>query len=372
VDATTRIEKSTKLSDVYAAWDALTQSGKDRPLGEMKYVGYSGDLYVPSGSSVSHIQGYVKYYTNFPDNEGVDCRTFHIFSHSDVSGQKGDLYFISECRQYTFHLRIPVREVTEKEIDPGSSKNRYYNHPGGIQAIGNYLMVPVQASKGLSFSRSFILYCVDLTPLNQQIPTAPVNINEILRSNQIGAMCVGVTDVKCEISPSSNVDEQKYMFAILGSSKDLHIYIIGTSTDFKDIQHHGEVEREQTYTVAEKYQNIGLFSNISGEVFMLGFDRKNYTDSVSLYSLTNFDGTDLKGGNKLMPLRTKKVTTNHDGSNKITFDKGAGFDIPNEDQLFLYATSDKVNTVNKYFPINIFKSHAGNAETILAMEESRG
>ncbi|MDR2546110.1 MAG: hypothetical protein LBC96_01190 [Lachnospiraceae bacterium] len=266
---------------------------------------------------VSHIQGYAYYPT------GSNTTGFNIFSHSDVMGRLGLIHFISDCSKYQWTLEIPAKELREGHIQPTySDSGSYFNHPGGIQIIGDTLMVVVQASSMPgNFKSNAVIYLVDLTSLHTpKCPSQMYRLKDLpgVAATSIGA--INITPTLAGITGQLNA----YMIAI-ADNKTIRLYTSNASDGIWSSRDYTEVKK---FNVSNQYQNIALFADSSGAIYMLGMYGGG---NVHLYKLTNNNGTAF--------LSTVENVSNRDLSNKdgCHFKNGGGLRIV-DGKLYLFAT----------------------------------
>ena len=107
-----------------------------------------------------------------------------------------------------FALRIP-RSATK------GKKNWHYNHPTGVQLIGDTLLVPVQTAYGSwlgpSFGDEAKVFLVDLTPLKQGNP--PGDFKELMYLGY-GPSASGVIDIPRRLINYTETDGRRcYLIA---------------------------------------------------------------------------------------------------------------------------------------------------------------
>ena len=124
----------------------------------------------------SHIQGYARY------RDSGGNYDFHAFSYSNVYGKYGYIFFASdktktvgkkEVPESYFYIKAPETPTQFKEMSDRSDKNTTYNphfnHPGGIQILGDNLVmsiIPYHTANGKFYNYANI-YMYDLSPLKE-------------------------------------------------------------------------------------------------------------------------------------------------------------------------------------------------------------
>ena len=320
----TYTDRALKLSNPVEAFTKVNSEGTKY------FIEYNRNVTSQPSSTFTHIQGYARYRGN-----GYD---YHIFSHSDIYSQMGHLYFISNDNQHSFMMVIPALPFKESDMQGAlKSKNLWFNHPGGIQLIGDYLVVTVQGAKPTkTFGDNTIIYAVNMFPLRSH--KRPYEIKEIMRLPGIAGASVGVVDAKCELPNGARASNGiKYVIAVM-DGESLKIYLSNATDRFSNgLQY--EYVRE--YKLNKMFHNIGLVCGNNGDVYMIGFHKPvaGATDTCFLYTLTKDNGTMFV--DKIANVSEKHMTTSHDSVllfHSVHFDYGAGLEIISNSQLVLYAT----------------------------------
>lgn len=176
----------------------------------------------------SHTQGYAGY-------RGTVYR-YHIFPYSHLAGRYGYIYIASDetdpgtdKSKYAFTLQVPAagHEIQFRTVaDKYATYDPHFNHPGGIQVIGHYLVVPLipfHTMNPADFYDAAITYIYDLRSLDGDTPTAPPGYKEILRMPRVNGKSlssVGITRL-----PNGS-------FALgLVADKNLDVYVSSQSND---------------------------------------------------------------------------------------------------------------------------------------------
>ena len=327
--------------DVYLKTENILRKS-EKPGDPIKETGY-GDR--------SHLQGYGIYRTeNYGD--------YHIWSHSHVNGNRGYLYIISGRNSNdTYSIAFP--EVVRKEQDFNSNKymkDAYFNHPGGLQIIGDYLLVAVQATADNNFGDNGIVYIVDLSSLKRGVAPTTANVKELLGVKGTGTMSVGVTDIKAELGNSVG-KKGNYLIALSGDNGSLALYMSNKAGNIWDTA--GTYEEVRHFNGDLDYNGIGLFSDTAGDVFMIGFDDRGITgltptDYVELYRLTDNKGTTLS--TRVNKIEEKHLTTRHTSTvsmNGVHCLWAAGIDVYQDGTLVLFLTERNVGDNGK-IEVNYF------------------
>ena len=350
-------DRSAVISDPLAAFDAIDKYGK------LHYARYSDKVIKSTPSHpVSHVQSYARYRVS-------NDRGYHIYTHSNVSGQAGYLYIAMEQQpSVTFTMEV----VDPSQVDSRGDQlypifeGKHYNHPGGMQIIGDYLVIAVvpATSAGIIGGRPK-LYSVDLTPLKQTTPSQPTEIKEI-RVPGIdgfdGARAVGVMAVKEDVGKNGYVGatsaDTKVRFMIsVHTGKTNHVFLSDPTTRFSQATNYKDIVKLPTYD-EHNYETIGLFADKQGKIFMLGFCTSfNGTDKAHLYQWTDEKGKFLE--KDALKRKNHDIKTSTSGKTAIHFEWGAGFEIK-DDRFIIYATDKSMgnDTILGYKAtrINIFSA----------------
>lgn len=255
----------------------------------------------------SHIQGLAKH------------TSFTVVSHNNKGYSKGFYMILDGSEDY---LKF-------------DSYDEHYNHPGGIQVIGDYLICAVENS---SNDQSHIrLY--DLS--GASVKQAPKIISTFdIQSDQHGAGAVGIANY-------SEGKDEYYLVAATDKEK-CRIY---RSKPNQEIQSASFSELFQ-YDLPYQFQNIALVCDTQNTVYLIGFRDKykitTYEDSLEIYSI------DIQA-KKLANVKSIHMHTNHGdiiGLAGVHFRWGAGIKIKSENEFKLYATQR--NFVSGVVCTNVF------------------
>ena len=246
---------------------------------------------------LSHVQGYARYRGNDYD--------FHIFSHSDLHGSQGYLYIASEEQKngkskYSFTLKVPAKQIRHKDVatNASSTYNPHFNHPCGLQIVGDYLLVPVIPfhSANSKFYDSAVVYLYDLTSLKGVTPKPPSPVipkeppltkfkEVMLKVSKVSGgslSCAGITDLK------------DGRFAIgLVADNNLDVYFTSNApSDLSDAVWETSPVRKYSLKAGSgknHYQGAGFLLDENEDVYMIGFDTRGGSskdDMADMYKLT--------------------------------------------------------------------------------------
>ena len=293
----------------------------------------------------NHIQGYA-YYKNL----------FHIFSHSD-NKDYGRLIFVST----TGEVKNNVEYKPDKVYTVNTPLDKY-NHVGGIQIIGDYLLVGTAKD-----DKHGKIWLYDLTTINTSDPGKPfLGDPKLLRDNIPEASAVGVTDITLLNNNTVSADKSVYAVGVL-SGKELVLYSsnavdTGKIMDVTSLQY----QNRYIFDTSGEYQSIGLFCAADKSLCMVGFraiSTGSWKDEYDVYQLTDKEGFFRE--NPRILLNDVHVTCHHGampGSYGVHFRWGAGFQIIGDgeysSQIRLFATQR--NHANSEVAINVFSEAEGS------------
>jgi len=289
------------------------------------YVKTPGLVYDPNAGD--HIQGYVFY------NRGSG-KMYHIFSHNNKN--QGFIYIAKDK---------PASKIAMIDLPSG------YNHPGGMQIIGDYLFV---AAEGSGKSAVFMY---DLTPvyMYDDPPGKPVTL--ISLSEGGAASAVGITDIPCNATGGI-----RYVLAINNhGSQTVSLYLsnVGVSLSAANSSTFVRVNTNIKFKNESSYDGMALLGAADGSVWLMGF-RANYTgsyaDFADLYNIGRSFSEGMKlNATEITPKATKQFNTEHGfttGLYGVHFRWGTGLTIYENDRLRLNVTQREVDA--EYIVVNTF------------------
>jgi hypothetical protein len=233
-----------------------------------------------SGSG-GHIQGIATYYN------------FRIISHSEDSNRKGYL-LIYWLRDYLTKVEVPET-----------------NHPGGIQIIGDILVVPVEDTA------SSIIYFYRLDKMTETNPI-PERLPYSFNRNNKRCGGVGITNFTSD-------NKELYLLATYDSG-NIDLYVT------QDFPGSNWEQKGGTYNCTESgYSEICLLTDVNQTVYMIGFRTENipntaegYNDYMDIFKINTNDW-------RIEPLNSSRhMHCNHKrtkGMFGVHFRWGAGIDI---------------------------------------------
>lgn len=274
--------------------------------GSFNSLDTKGDRHVLKGGpsyaalSESHLQGIALY-----GNYYLICQNRH--DHSE-----GKLYFFGvDDNKFVTSMHLPTSSAAD-------GHDHDYNHPGGMQVIGDYLVIPLQTQ---DYSKSKVQLW-DLTPLKSgSCEIKPISYDFLPDSNDKRVGAIGMASLA-----------SGFLIAACNNSK-VHFYQ-SSGTDIRTARFDYLFSSEMEHSASETC----LLTDASG-VYLISFwikDRAGeYSDHASLYSV------DLQSGAPQMTLlQSTHFITRHDalGLFGVHFRWGSGIYFPGGNSLGLLAT----------------------------------
>lgn len=207
-----------------------------------------GDEY--SDTSYSHVQGFARY-------EG-----YYLVVQNRHDHAYGKIYFFDAdtgALVDSWHLEVGSGS------DDADGHDLSYNHPGGIQVIGDYLLVPIQTQ---NYQHS-VVQLWDLTPLRSGSTAITLVDGDFLpdsNDKRIGA--IGI------------VNTGDGFVIAAGNDKTIHIYTAeGTDLEKADFQF--------SFSGKTKYDSAGacLLTDDSGTIYLVSTGGESFVVSYDDYAL---------------------------------------------------------------------------------------
>ena len=312
----------------------------------------------------SHIQGYARYRGSYIKNNNTYYYDYHIFTHSDVSGQRGLIYIVSDNdRSKTYQFLIhknPERENYINGAKEGTDKGYWLNHPGGIQLLGDTLVVALQGATTSSFSGNSQIVAIDLSPLKTDniIPMSSFggvdgdknNLKNhidlpsriLLDLPGIGATSVGVINIPTNINDLYDLNTEKTRYMLVVPGKTNFEYYVSTNECVslydavftnRDKNNHptttstSGISGTFGFTDYQKYQTIGLYRDLRNCIYLTGFQDDGYIHVYKLAELNKIVSDKYRYTNK-------KVTI----SEHRSFRWAGGIEVESDGTINFYAT----------------------------------
>ena len=299
--------QNVKLSDVPGAFESVSQKGQA--------IKVTGEPWIPNIAE-SHVQGFVTYnnsyalatYNNKGYSNGQLC-TIDLSSHALISS-----------------------------IDTPPAN---YNHPCGMQIIGDYCVMAIENS---AYKQSFV-YFYDMTTIG--IQKTPTPLSYVLPRPQAGAGAAAITN----FTDQSGVE--RYLLGVYDNGT-IDFYVSDgqplPNPTFGDIQFSVQTEHGG-------YSNISLLTDVGQGLWLVGYRSSGtivYDDYMDLYQITLQDG----GTTKISTSMSIHMVTDHGGGvvgvDGVHFRWGAGLQINPDGSLTMLATQR--NFVANMFWYNTFST----------------
>lgn len=327
----------------------------------------------------SHTQGYARY-----RGPGYD---YHIFTYSNLSGHYGYMYIASNNPRrksvVAFTLNVPKSPIQFRTVAmKGSTYNPHFNHPCGIQVIGDYLVVPVIPFYG-TFYNAAIVYLWNLSSLKHYTPSPQTRAaeqaklqrayKEILRIPVVNGGSLSSAGIT-RLPGGSGEFADRFLLGLVSDNK-LDLYLSskthsvweatwqttqttppagckstaaradGTTDDTTMNSWSKKAVPRFCYTLkatagSNHYQGNNLFLDQQGDVYMMAFDARNSGQWVDLFSLTaHGSGSGWKGSKEEQKtVEEKRVsTTSLATRGTVTFRNAGSLEIRNKNDIWVYA-----------------------------------
>jgi hypothetical protein len=227
---------NVKLDDVRKAFAAVPTKGSN--------VKFKGKVKANIDLN-THIQGLVPY------------RTFHVLTHSDFGEKSGRALILD---------RVPGQEglLAEVRLPVIRETKPFYFHPGGSQVIGDCLVMPIESGNGESVITFF--------DLSSAPAIREVNPAARLQRQFNDAGSVGVTNLTMS---------GKNFWLLAAYDNGLTDFYLSDADVFP-----GKFKVIFTATLEEtELQSFSLVTDVSDQVFAIGFHREGLRDKVVLYAI---------------------------------------------------------------------------------------
>lgn len=268
-------------------------------------------------SVTSHAQGYARYRA-----EGYD---YHLFTYSNVAGKHGYLYIVSDAvndkgtGKYQFTLPIPAQEIRRKDVIKKGTYNPHFNHPCGIQILGDYLVVPAipYHTANSRFYDSAIVYIYDLASLKSETPSAPSRYKEVFRIPKVNGSSLSC----CGAVRLSN---GTYAIAVIADN-NLDIYVSSSNDVWNCSWSRSKKYKLKASSGDNHYQGMGLLSDGVDNVYAICFDTRGMArdDYADLYKLTTSKNEWIADGSAINPIAEKHLI----GGDGARFTYGGSLEI---------------------------------------------
>lgn len=303
------IDRATTVDDVQTAFSDIPIDGQRVDL-----QGFPGN-YDPT---VSHIQGHTLF-------EGKDNTLYSILTHSVSTAD---------------YAHILAGPVDGDEFFGFKTYMKGWKHPGGIQTIGDYLLVPSEQDDHAYIS----LY--DLRTL-QVGELRRVETFSLATDHKVGAM--GITSYQ---DPSGNEYYLLVAAHLDGTNSEYHIYrasaVNGIETaDFQEVG---------SFNLDKDFQGFGLVTETgTNNVYMIGLwsptEALSYADYEYLYQLN----TENWSVEPVLSERHLISTGGAAGVLGVHFRYGAGVYVSNDRRMMISAT-ERNSVMGSTLTANVWRS----------------
>ena len=276
-----------QLEDAYQAFIDIKNDGQLKD--------FKGEPWIATMAE-SHVQGILQY------------KDYYLLTHNNKGYSKGKMMIINR-----------EKDKLVKEFD---TPYEHYNHPGGLQVIGDYAAVAIENS---SYDKSRIAF-YDLRAMDDN--SKPTLLDHKIKRNDRGAGAVGITSINVG-------DKTRYWVAALRGKK-VDFYCSNDS-----LLSSPNLEFTEIFTAElnkNDYQGIQLLSDQSNQVYLIGFrsesEGTSYKDKMVLFRI------DLKNetATKLKDCHMKSEHGASIGKSGVHFRWGAGLSIVSEQSMKCFAT----------------------------------
>jgi hypothetical protein len=292
--------QNTKLQDVVVAFDNTNTDGTLHQ--------FDGEPWVATMAE-SHVQGLARY------------GNYILLSHNN----KG----------YSLGFICALNVTSKKLAYTFDTPDAHYNHPGGMQVIGDFLVVGVESS---DYSKSY-LHFYDLSSMTDTVHPAFVPFN---MARNAGAGAVGIT---------SYTDNQvEYYLLAVYDNGHMDFYKSNgnpiSNPDFKDIWF-------STTVATTDYSSINLLTDVNQDIWMVGFRTRDLATSKDDYvDLYRIDPQTRQVSSRTTRRHMVTKYGGIEGMDGVHFRWGAGLQIISDDSLTFFATQR--NFVGNNFYTNTF------------------
>lgn len=273
----------TKLLGTTALLPAASGSGSavaanltnSDPVGSLKSLGLRREhfsVHTPHQSLQApdrHIQSYAYY-----PKKGESA--FHMFSSNDDTG------FI--------HISQGDREVAKLFLPSG------FGHGGGMQIIGDYLVIAAEGKDGDDSVGAVFLY--DLTPMRDKgvKPSGPVELVRVKGGSAASSVGIAAINAKghyTSADKASSDGSTRYVLAVHQYEKNVKVFLSKPGFTLANATE-GAFEQVQKYIIGRPFDSMAMLATPDQEVWLMGFaaEDEKYEDHAYLYQLTENTGGD--------------------------------------------------------------------------------
>lgn len=258
----------------------------------------------------SHIQGVVKY------------ENYYIMSHNNKGYSKG-VFVVSDG---------------DKKYEQFDSYDEHYNHPGGMQRYESYMLVGVEdSSHKKSYIRLYNLSCMSLDKLPRMEESFAIE------RSSTGTCALGICKLKDQYIIAA--------YAPHGNTASIDFY---TASADKELPQATFTQLCSIKTEHASYQNIALYAEQDGTIYLVGFRSDGGTSEIDYIDL--FEAEMKSNAVELQAIYTRHLYTEQGstlGTDGVHFRWGAGLEMDGNGNIMLLATQR--NFVGRKTAINEFR-----------------
>ncbi|QBF32317.1 hypothetical protein [Thalassococcus sp. S3] len=218
-----------------------------------------------------HAVGYYEYVGRIGKSNDI-LNHFQGVARWSSEGRKKERLYVTRNDANDDYGRIGVYDDDDyKLVNYFDTPDKGYNHPGGIQAFGDFLVVAIETGK---YDKSVIRF-YSMVEHTKHIELLDVKITE-----DYGAGAAGITRYHDE-----TLGEDRYVLASYDNG-DVTVYLSNGATIIdSDIEFN---KLFKTEIDKDKFSGISLLTDDNDQVFLIGFYSTEdiaYTDYAILYSV---------------------------------------------------------------------------------------
>lgn len=251
----------------------------------------------------------------------------HVQGITWFSGSAGDGYIVTHNDQGASNGFMIVCAPDGQKIGRFAIEKEDYNHPGGLQSLGDYVAIAVENS---DYSSSFVVF-YDLTPLSTG---GPPKMLDLLISRPSGTGCVGFVDMA--------TPENKKVFYVLAHSNGANqLYRSDEVEPDQGPESIGHLTKVGGVFGTSKFQGLSLVVGENGQLYVIGFHSTSkglsYADWADLYRIDPTLGIGLIAGR--LELTLEGGSDGVDDWEDVHCRWGAGLFVSSPDKISLDVTA---------------------------------
>lgn len=317
--------RNLTLKDVVQVFDNINENGQ--------CVRFKAKTTV---DQISHFQGIIHY------------KDLAVVSHNNEGQDTGFLLIMDTEHEDGLRVETP-------------QNGDYFNHPGGLQAIGDYFALAVEDYK----HHNSRIYFYDMRKMSTK--TAPTLLAYSIDRTGHGAASVGITNYTASNS------KEKYLIAVHEGAGKIDFYGADMVDDFQNVRFRvlaqsilippypdGRTNPDDSDD-GMLYSSLSLLADQSGKVYMLGLISSNghEEDYMELFQVV-FDGdkpTEIirvpNDNNPNYKFREVEMERGHwPGPMGVHFRWGSGIEILSQETIRVWATEQHITTADSHVDTN--------------------